>query len=68
MRDWTGPHFRAAVFGELQSPPKNINRLEIAFQDLAGFALEPILDNRGIDLSKIGMMLEISILKFLQTR
>ena len=29
---------------ELNSAPENINRLEIALQDIAGFALEPILD------------------------
>ena len=53
---------------ELNSAPENINRLEIALQDIAGFALEPILDDSRIDLTEIGVMLEISVLKLLQTR
>ena len=53
---------------ELNSAPENINRLEIALQDLAGFALKPFLDHSPVDLTEIGVMLEISILKLLQTR
>ena len=52
----------------LLSPPENINRLEIPLQDLAGFTLEPMLNHSRIDLTKIGVMLEISVLKLLQTR
>ena len=39
-----------------------VNRVELATQNFVGTALQPVLKDGRIDLSKIGVMLEISVL------